>query len=279
MRGKYGYFPLTESGVQFSGGYQEILPIAALSNVVRCFWGDCTQGSVNGGVVIPDTCADLLYHVDETTGTIASGGFCGVNDTWFRSSFQGNRSHTITTFGIRFYAWGAYAFAQDALHGTCNEYEVAENRFAQIDRQMRTYLPSIHGTQARAAFAERVLLSLPQRETGRVEAVVDNVLCHRGRMEVTALAQESFLSTRQLERLCAEYIGLSPKKLSELVRYQSVWQQVKLGRIQDVQTLVDYGGFCDQAHLLREFKRYHGRNLSHFFKTASDSFAIMEEND
>ena len=45
-----------------------------------------------------------------------------------------------------------------------------------------------------------------------------------------------------------------------------------------VQDAVARYGFADQAHLCREFRRYHGENVSHFFKTARKNGRTMEEN-
>jgi AraC-like DNA-binding protein len=61
-----------------------------------------------------------------------------------------------------------------------------------------------------------------------------------------------------MERLFLEHIGISIKKISSLVRYQNVWQDIAYSRVFDIQDLVEKYGYTDQSHLLNEFTKYHG---------------------
>ncbi len=267
------YHPLTEKPWLCTAAHRELEPCAALSGAVRCFWGGENGAGEAPERIIPDTCADLIYRVDETTGVV-NGIFCGVSDLCAFSGFQGTPGHRYTTFGIRFYAWSACFFAEDSLRGSCNVCENPEIRFGWLDVPLRRALPRLHTLEARAELAQRLLLAHPARKVTLLPGVVGSIIDQRGTQPVTALARAHFLSTRQLERLCAEYIGLSPKKLSELIRYQMIWQELQY-RPCTAQELVERYGFADQAHLLREFKRYHGENLSHFFKTTGEKGAIL----
>lgn len=80
-------------------------------------------------------------------------------------------------------------------------------------------------------------------------------------MDIANLAKESFVSTRQLERLFHEYIGITPKKLSNLIRYQFLWKDILCDKDFDVLSAVYKYGYTDQSHLLREFKRYHSMDI------------------
>ncbi|MDE6312934.1 MAG: helix-turn-helix domain-containing protein [Lachnospiraceae bacterium] len=75
------------------------------------------------------------------------------------------------------------------------------------------------------------------------------------------LAKESFVSTRQLERLFHEYVGITPKKLSNLIQYQFLWRDALCELDFDVISVVHKYGYTDQSHLLREFKRYHSMDI------------------
>ncbi len=59
-----------------------------------------------------------------------------------------------------------------------------------------------------------------------VQRAVAQILLHKGALHTAGLAEECFISGRQLERLFHEYIGITPKKLCNLVRYQSVWNDI-----------------------------------------------------
>ena len=64
------------------------------------------------------------------------------------------------------------------------------------------------------------------KENRIVNGAIDNILISKGALTVSDLAKESFVSTRQLERLFHEYVGITPKKLSNLIRYQLLWRDI-----------------------------------------------------
>lgn len=82
--------------------------------------------------VIPDTCMDIIYHIDYTNDTV-TGGFCGINDCSFHTHSSGTIGHMVSTFAVRFYAWSAYTFADDSLQSTMNGYFDVGSRFEWLD--------------------------------------------------------------------------------------------------------------------------------------------------
>lgn len=270
--------PLTATPFLSTAAHREILPCEPLQRWIRCFWGGIVGAGASPTRIIPDVCADLIYHIDETAGCIIQSTFCGVSDVCCTAHSPLIPGHTVSTFAIRFHAFGAYAFADDALRGTLNGCESPEIRFGRLDRALRARLPELRGLLARAAYAQNVLLAFQRRENPLVETAADALLYHRGTESISEWAGELFISSRQLERLLGEYWGMPPKKGSALVRYQALYQELCRGTLTDVQDAVAHFGFADQAHLCREFRHYHGENVSHFFKTARKIGRTMEEN-
>lgn len=205
MRYNAIYRPLTATPFKRNSFYTENPPSKELQSYIRCYWG--TENSLiqiendnTPELVIPDTCVDIIYHIDYTDN-IVTGGFCGVNDCSFHAHNNGTIGHTVSTFAIRFYAWSAYAFCDDSLQSTMNGYFDVGSRFEWLDKIIRPKL---------------------------------------------------------LERLFHEYVGITPKKLSNLIRYQFLWRDSLCEPDFDVLSAVYKFGYTDQSHLLREFKRYHG---------------------
>ncbi|UMV45798.1 helix-turn-helix domain-containing protein [Paenibacillus macerans] len=66
------------------------------------------------------------------------------------------------------------------------------------------------------------------------------------------------ISTRQMNRIFLNRIGTSPKKFSEIVRFQAVIQSIRNPPEMDGASLALKHGYFDQAHMIREFKRYYG---------------------
>lgn len=151
--------PLTATPFLATAAHHEILPCESLQGWIRCFWGGIAGAGASPTRIIPDVCADLIYHIDETAGRIIQASFCGVSDVCGTAHLPMIPGHTVSTFAIRFHAFGAYAFADDALRGSLNGSESPEVRFGRLDRALRARLPELRGLSARTAYAQSVLLA------------------------------------------------------------------------------------------------------------------------
>ena len=128
---------------------------------------------------------------------------------------------------------------------------------------MRSRLSEPGNLSDRIRLAETLLLKKLEtvRENVIVDRVMQDILRHHGGLEISRLAKKNFISSRQMERLFHEYIGMTPKKLSNLVRYQYLWKDIVSQRNFDIASAVSKYGYTDLPHMMREFKRYHSMNI------------------
>lgn len=278
------YMPLTALPFRRGGEYREIMPHhLELKKYIRCFWGSdgpYLKKEEADSIVVPDTCVDIIYWIDYTANKI-SGGFCGINDVSFGGTDNSMNGHIVSIFAIRFYAWGACTFSEDSMRDTLNGHFDVQSRFRWLDRILRPQLFEKCGLEERIKIAEALLL---QRLSGAEEhpavwRAISQILTHKGVIGAAELAKECFISDRQLERIFHEYIGITPKKLCNLVRYQSVWNDVLKNPAFRVQDAVWRYGYTDQSHLLREFKRYHAMDIQTARKYAYDVGNIQYPSD
>lgn len=267
MNNRIIYRPLTATPFKRNIYYTELCPCKELNSYIRCYWGTVNpliqvESDEEPELVIPDTCVDIIYHIDYTNNTV-TGGFCGINDCSFYAHNSATIGHKVATFAIRFYAWSAYAFTGESLKSTINGYFNVGSRFEWLDKKIRPKLLELKTLQEKASFVEQVLLKrLPNvKENAVVNNTIQNILINKGSLDVSNLAKESFVSTRQLERLFHEYVGITPKKLSNLIRYQFLWKDILWELDFDVLGAIYKYGYTDQSHLLREFKRYHSMDM------------------
>jgi AraC-like DNA-binding protein len=75
---------------------------------------------------------------------------------------------------------------------------------------------------------------------------------------VRELAREAGLSRRRFAQLFREQIGLTPKLYCRLQRFQNALKQIASGVSVDWAQLALAAGYCDQAHLAREFRDFSG---------------------
>ena len=270
------YTPLTANPFRSNEAYRELAPHPALRGIIRCFWGsDACRSGEAPETIIPDTCCDLIYRVNESTGDI-SGHFCGVSSEPFLSHPEGENT---SLFGIRFFAWQAYLFSDDSLCGTLNGYTLAEVYFARLDRALRPMLRQYRSLEERARYAEGLLLSFAPRAVCQPVQEAVGITLETGQIgDISCLARSVFVSTRQLERLFTEYIGISPKKLGSMIRYQMVWHDALLDPYFTVGHAVEKYGYYDEAHLHHEFLRYHGVSLKTAVHNARKDVAFLQDS-
>lgn len=118
--------------------------------------------------------------------------------------------------------------------------EAGDDMVAALDRALRDLAPS--GEQISPA---RLAIAYAHRR--------------RGLVRVPELARHVGLSVRQLERVFAERVGLTPKSHLRIIRFQEVLRTLRGG--EERRTWADLAtahGYYDQAHFIRDFKRFVG---------------------
>ncbi|MFC3745954.1 helix-turn-helix domain-containing protein [Paenibacillus sp. GCM10012306] len=259
------YHPITANPARVS----EYPPATALKPYIHCFWGpESPQGDklsilpAGNEIIIPDTCMDIIWDLDEATGR-SSTLFHGINDSPFQVPLGGEKT-VRSRFAIRFYFWGVHYFADHHLRDALNAHVDVEAYFSTFRRELGELLMRERGMRERIAAAEDYLLRRlehTQRTNDGVMNAVYTILQSKGLVTAKELSSGLGLSQRQLERLFREYIGISPKKTADLVRFQNTWQELyQLSRGKgNIQDLVYAYRFSDQSHFNNSFKKYAGR--------------------
>lgn len=269
------FFPLTSRPFSCSG-YRELLPSKELAPYVRAFWTSWNE--VLPAPIIPDLCADIIIVTDGTENKsdgreISSMFFCGVSDKMFTSVHSQGQHRRL--FGIRFYAWQASVFSDEPLLKTANGFFGLESHFLTARKLLLAKLSPVMNLEEFKQVAEETLLELLARPASKIpeqnpivmDAIIQMIRT-RGSQNLSSLLKDIHASERQLERFFAQTLSLSPKKVSSLIRYQSLWQSVCFSKKFDIQDAVADFGYFDQAHLLNDFKKFHGMNLAQARKIA-----------
>lgn len=100
-------------------------------------------------------------------------------------------------------------------------------------------------------------LTRTQRDT-TFEQGVFAIINASGRISMASLSQQTGRSDRWLRAKFAERLGISPKTFASIVRFQSCYRAL----LQDKHSFLQGGAFIDhyydQAHFIKEFKRFMG---------------------
>jgi AraC-like DNA-binding protein len=240
--------------------YREISPAPPLLPFVQALWtlDSDDRAAAPAQRVVPDGHAELILNLAEPFE------YCDDSGRWHRQPrlfFAGQirgplllRAHgPARILGVRFTPHGAAAILRPPMH------ELA-GRFTPID----DFSPALHRELERALdmrdpvrAVEGALLRVAHHADPAVAAAVGRITDSRGAVNLSSLAGDLNLSSRQLERRFHSTVGLAPKMFCSLQRFVEVFRVVGAGDPRWVDTALACG-YYDQAHLIRDFKRFSG---------------------
>ncbi len=160
-------------------------------------------------------------------------------------------------FGIRFYPAALRHFFNLDLSEITDQFAdshfLANGEFSRLSDR----LYDCGSFRQRVSTCERWLLSTHKRlAPGPFDHALALICAARGNIRLgESLAARVGLSSRQLNRLFRQYTGLSSKRFAQIIRLQAACRQLYQQPGQGLQTALELG-FCDQAHLLKDFKAH-----------------------
>lgn len=253
------YTPITALPNAKSNAYTEIAPCIALRPYIRCFWGTVYQTKncdMSCRPIIPDSCMDIIFNVNYTQNTY-TGKFCTLDKHSYHSRII-NNSDKIDVFGIRFYAWSAILFSDCQINNDKLHIDI-DNIFHGLKKELELILFDSFSLRDKIAIAEKILMK--RLNTNKLNTNMMNglffIIKNNGNIKISDLSSYTGLSKRTLERIFKTNMGISPKTIQSLIRYQLLWQDIYLHRRFDISDALLKYGYFDQAHLLNDFKQKH----------------------
>jgi AraC-like DNA-binding protein len=95
-------------------------------------------------------------------------------------------------------------------------------------------------------------------DTARVDWALARIESSGGNVDVRSLARDLGHSPKHLIALFRDQVGVPPKLLAQLVRFERVMRQARVGLAGRWADLAIAHGYFDQAHLAREVRRFTG---------------------
>lgn len=240
-----------------------------LRQFIHSFWTLKADGQPEENcLVAPEPYLDcLLSFKSDTTplnrcgeGTLVKGSMLlGLRTQPFRMQPRGEIDYLV----IRFYPSGLRPF----LGFSCRE--LTDNFLALNslrDRLGAIASPLEESPQTdleRIAFIEQALLDmLPKAPTLPSKALLYSLRSiegSRGLLAISELCRESGIQSRSLNREFENYLGLSPKRYSKLVRFNLLLARLStLTKPANLASIAYDQGYYDQAHMIKECTQYTG---------------------
>lgn len=234
--------------------YREIEIPAALAGSVKTIWTlrcDGPADSWHEHDATPDGCVELIRRrsgrsIWKREQPVLFAG--GLIETACRLRMSGDASFV----GIRFWPWAWNRLGGRAIHSFVDDWIALDETGP---------LAALIGTDD--GVIDRLAERLPQPPE-----LATSILASR---TVSELAGRSGLSHRALQRWFAREIGVPPQRYLRMLRFQET-----LGHMQSsgegLASVAADGGYADQPHMAREFRKLGGRPAARARRSAKGPF-------
>jgi AraC-like DNA-binding protein len=244
--------------------YSEIKPSPPLRRFVECFWTLQGDGSIETSPaerILPDGCVELILNfgdrflqhmederklqprhflVGEMTGPILISP-CGA----------------VELLGIRFQPGGTCPFVDVPAHEVTDRLVDLGGVSGKLEQGLLRSCAEAQTLAEKVAAADAFLVSsvIERKYDSQLLALAATIINRRGLVSVDQLASDAGVSNRQLERRFQHEVGISPKLLARIVRFQQVFRAVEQCNAAWADVAVECG-YYDQAHLIRDFNQF-----------------------
>ena len=253
--------------------YREIKPSFPLRRFVECFWtlegGSAQSGSADDGGsaaapperILPDGCVELILNFGDRFFQHVEGKPELQPRNFVVGQMTGpiliSPSGRVELLGIRFQPGGTRPFLDSPAHEFTDAVVDLGSFSSTFERDLLHVCADSRTLAARVAEADAYLcerLGKTDADLHLIELAL-RIIHRRGLVSVDQLASHAGVSSRQLERRFLREVGIGPKLLARIVRFQQVSRAVEQCDSAWAEVAVECG-YYDQAHLIRDFNQF-----------------------
>ena len=242
--------------------YSETKPKALLRRFVECFWTlESERPSSEAERILPDGCVELILnfgaefsqHCEEQRKLQPRNFLVGQMTGPILISPTG----AVRLIGIRFHPGGTLPFLRLPLHEITDQVVELGSLSSKLERDL------LNATSTSTTLAEKVTAVedfltrelLSRKHDSRLTQLAARIVETGGLVSVDQLANDAGISSRQLERRFLREVGLGPKLLGRIIRFQQVFRAVEQCDAAWATVAIECG-YYDQAHLIRDFHQF-----------------------
>lgn len=245
----------------------EYKPDKALVKYIDAYWTISTDALHTPGLkrIYPDGCSELVVNLSKNTLYLNEAGALKPGALKPGVIYLGGTQRGLVTFtsmpdskfyGIRFKPGGFGTFFKIPLGE-------ATGQFIELSLKELSFISNCEDPQVTTALTNAFFLQRLSQKNDRVLAITEDLYQANGAMTIDDLAKRHCIGFRSLERLFKNSVGVAPKELSKIIRFQSVLKRLKETKPDDnFLRLAIEMGYYDQSHLTNEIKVFTGQTPS-----------------
>lgn len=262
--------------------YQLRAPAAPLRPFIEHYWFVAPHGDEPVDLrveVFVDARADLVFNFGapntrEVLGEAPRRIRRSTLDAQRRHPLRITQRGDVRICGARFLLGGLAPFAKVSLRAFTDATPAPSAVFGDDAQRLEAALEREPDLDARAllldGFFLRALVDDPSRR--RFAQAVEHLTASGGAAPILEVAEVADVSLRHLDRHFAQHLGISPKFVARVLRFQSALRALMRDPGCALADVAAAWGYFDQAHFVKDFKRFSGgapRGYRGYFPTSA----------
>lgn len=176
--------------------------------------------------------------------------------------------HDTDLLGVRFKAGGAYPFFSLPMAELVDQVVESDLLPGLWTREVRSRLLEAEGPELRFDIIEAALVGRLRRADApsapAVDFAVRELRQRGGAVSIRHLCERAGVTNKHMVEQFKRHVGLSPKLLGRVFRFQRAIEEVRGRRPVDWTEVAHACGYYDQAHFNHEFKELSGSTPSEY---------------
>ncbi len=258
--------------------------IPELSRFIKKFWmvNSIDESIIKREKIVPDGYPEIIFHYKEPY-------IANFHDSWekqakqlivgqIKNYFYVENTGCSGIFGIKFQPSALKILFGINMHTLTDKVVSLDSYDIKIFNDLIQFLgkgePSFDEMILKAENLLLEYLISKNYHISQSEKTIQILHDKKGAINLTDLYELAEINERGLERFFRNYIGLTPKYYTRIIRFSHIFQLVQKHQ-KDWQEIIFLAGFYDQSHFIKNFKEFTGEdpskykfsehNLSNFF--------------
>lgn len=249
--------------------FQVIQPSPSLAPYIRHYW--VLETSVSDGIikerVVPTGNIEMMFHYRKPFLSISPSGkseaqslsmISGISHSWFDVSTMGESGALAVTFlpgaAACFFNLPMMELEDKSLHLG----DLLTHEAGLIEEQMAEAPSTNERIRIVEDFLIKSLRPISLHDIRLVRQGVHLIKKQKGMIRASELSEKLCVTPKTLERKFASFVGNTPKKFINIVRFHEVMTNLTSAKPGKLAQHALENGYFDQAHFIRDFKAYSG---------------------
>lgn len=241
-----------------------------LKQYIQCFWFVDMNVPFQREKILPTGTVEIILNFGDSFRLWENDGFAQQKDAWL----VGLQSHFLLNeplgrsrmMWIRFHAGGIYPFIPCDAHELHNQVLPLDIFWGNAVALLRESLHEAPNMGIRLAILESFLLErLREPENRYVHQAVQTLALSNGTYSIKGLANQIGISQKHLANRFKQVVGVTPKTLARIYRFQSVLSSINTQPAIDWADIALQCHYHDQAHFSKDFATFTGFSPSEYY--------------